>query len=474
MKSEINKYLSDQELISSKKLLHFLKHQNKYLLLLLIFVLGAPLLLNQIQGKPLIMGGESYHHLSLARELSWNNFYYFPLKVIVSFVPESLLFIIPLFLAIGSLLIFLKLTKRFKFSKKSTFFFLALLIISPSFVFTFITISAYSAYLFLVLLGFLLLTQEKETVRSFSLVPFLLATFFDIFSSVFLLLLLMGYFYSRKEKEKTLFKSTTASIITLTVFNGIILKIPFFLGPFHLQQRIPDLISDLGGISGINFFTFLLAFIGLAITWKKKNFYFAYILLPFTIIAYIYNTQAVFHLSLTAVFFATTGFIRLFERKWNLATLKRFTFFLLILGLLFSTLTYLERISDNGPSKSDIQALTWVHNNVPNKEVVFSSPENSPFISYFSRQEPFYQLHHENERLMKNLTQKALSSLYIHELFPILEQNNVSIIYINRGMKEQLSKEQGFLFLLKNERFKIIYSHEDSEVWMFAANQGLS
>ena len=34
-------------------------------------------------------------------------------------------------------------------------------------------------------------------------------------------------------------------------------------------------------------------------------------------------------------------------------------------------------------------------------------------------------------------------------------------------MKEQLSEEIGLLFLLKNERFKIVHSHEDTEVWVF-------
>ena len=38
-------------------------------------------------------------------------------------------------------------------------------------------------------------------------------------------------------------------------------------------------------------------------------------------------------------------------------------------------------------------------------------------------------------------------------------------------MREQSSEVIGLLFLLKNERFKIVHSHEDTEVWVFVPRE---
>ena len=475
MKFDIDKHLTKQEVISTKNvyLSHLVKHQKKYLILLLLIVLGIPLFSNYLQDEPLIMGGESYFHLSQTEVISNYTFYYWPLKIINSFLPEQLLFLTPLFFAICSILMFIEVMKKTNFTMRSTFFFLTLLIISPAFIFTFITISAYSLSIFSILLGFLLLSKKKKGWQYLSLVPFVMVTLIDIYSTFLLLLLLGIYLYfeekrGKKEEIKKLktIKSIFIIIITLTIVNFLIFNLNIFQGPFHNQQLIPDLLSDLGGLSGINFFTLLLSLIGLSITWKKKGFSFAYIILPFTIMAYIFNTQTILYLTIILTFFATVGITKLFERNWNLVALKRFTFFILVLGLLFSTITYLERVSDNSPTKSEIEVLTWMNNNIPIEKVVFSDPENSYFINYFAEQRPFYQLN-EKRFFKKEQTQGILSALYIDELFPLLEQNEIKTIYISEKMNSKLSKEQGLLFLLKNERFKIVHSYEGNEVWEF-------
>ena len=55
---------------------------------------------------------------------------------------------------------------------------------------------------------------------------------------------------------------------------------------------------------------------------------------------------------------------------------------------------------------------------------------------------------------------------YPLQLFPVLENNNVKYILIDSHTKE-LFEEKGLLFALRNERFKLIYSDEDFEVWEF-------
>src|SRR3989344_9236796 len=172
---------------------HLINYQKIYLVLLVIFILGIPALTNYLQEEPLIRGGESYAHLSQAREISWNNFYYFPLKLIAENLPEEGLILIQMILAIASILLIFKLAPRLGLDKKFTFCFLALLIISPTFIFAFATLSAYSIYLFLVLSGFNLLVSRKKKFNSFSVIPLILATFMDFFSSLLLIILLLIY-----------------------------------------------------------------------------------------------------------------------------------------------------------------------------------------------------------------------------------------------------------------------------------------
>ncbi len=446
---------------------HLIHYQKIYLILLVILVLGIPAFANYQLGEPLIRGGESYAHLSLAREAGWSQFYYFPLKIITETIPEEGLIILQIILAIASILLCLKLAPKLGLEKKFTFCFLALMIISPTFIFAFTTISAYSIYLFLVLSGFNLLMSRKKNLNFLSIIPFFFATFIDFWSSLLLIILLLIYLFFNSNNKKIIGVIDLGIVGAWSIINLFFLKIPFLLGPFHLQKRLPDLISDLGGLSGINFFTLLLAVIGLMLLWKRKKSYLFYLLLILTLIPYWFNTQTIFYLSIALTFFAAQGLLKLFQKQWNLTELKKYTGLIIILGLLFSTATYLERINDNGPSTEEAKALYWIKTNIPDQKMVFSEAQNSNYIQYFSGKKPFYTFAESNPS-KEELSQRIFSSLYIDELFPLLEQNQISIIYITKEMRAKLSSEQGLLFLLKNERFKIVYSSEDAEVWVFS------
>ena len=456
-----------QEIIGKKNkvLCHLVKHQKKYLILLLLIIWSIPLLTNLANNEPIIKGAESYYHLSQAKDITINNFYYWPLNFLSTNFPDQSLILIPLILAISSIILFVAITKKTNFTEKSTFFYLSLTVISPAFIWTFTTISAYSVQIFLTLLGLYFLSRDKQSIKILSLVPFILATFFDTFSSLVLISLLLVYWFY-KRKDAVIVKTILGATIILTTINSLLLRLPFMLGPFHRQEFVSELITDLGGLSGISLFTILIGLIGFTITWKKKGFYFAYLLLPVVLIPYFLNTNTIIYLSLLTTFFATVGLTKLFERNWRIVSLKKITFFILILGLLFSTLTYVERIAEYQPTEEIIETLSWVNQNLPNQEKVFSTPKNGYFIKYFTNKEPLYYIHQatlEKEDLLQNISQ----SFYVTELFPLLEENNISIIYATKDMKEQLSEEIGLLFLLKNERFKIVHSHEDTEVWVF-------
>lgn len=454
---------AEQDLIINNNFIsHLVKHQKKYLLAIFTIISIVPFLANIIRNRPVLMKGESYYFL---QKLD-----------LTLFVPQSLSVIIAYLIGIATILLLFKLAEKMKLADNFTFFFVLFLILSPTFIFSYVTLSFYSWFLLLALVGFLLLHSRKEKLRYLSIIPFALAMLIDSYSSILLLALQLMYFSTKaKEKkeahEKNFFQDkllyfVPGTTLLLLVLNRFILKIPFFIGPFHVGQGMIDFISDLGGLSGISFFIFIMALFGLAVTWKKKNFYFAYLLLPLMIPAYAFNTNTIFFLSLLMVFFAATGFVRLFERSWTLTALKKITFFILILGILFSSLTYIDRIQDYQPSLADKEALSWLKSNTLEEVIVASAPENSYYIRHFAEREPFYNPNIDS-REKKELNEKIFSSTYIQDLFPILENNSISIIYLSKDMKDELPKDQGLLFLLKNERFKLIYSSEESEAWLF-------
>ena len=314
----------------NKILVHLFRYQKWYLLALVLILLITPLTSNLLQSEPLIKGAESYYHLNLAQNVKLNTSY-FPLNFLSNILGNNALVIIPILLALGSLLLYLQLAKKLSISPLFSLFFLLFLIFSPAFIFTFSTISAYSYFIFLVLSGFLILAHKRKKCRYLAIIPFIMAAFFDIFSILLLLTLQIIYFYHDREKQIKLTLVMISTTILLLLINLFFMHKKFILGPFHVQQGITDLISDLGGLSGMSFFLLFLALIGLVIARKQKKIYGAYLLVAILIPVYIYNTQVIFLLSIVAAFFATISFLKIFGEKWVLDTLRKFTILLLIL-----------------------------------------------------------------------------------------------------------------------------------------------
>ena len=451
-------------------LAHFLKYPKAYLLLSLLVVLMLPLLINLVNGEPLLKGGESYFHLHNAAS-GIQPVPYNPWQTFLFLFPERFSFLLPVLLAIASVILFHELAERMAFSMKFTFFFLLFLILSPAFIFTFTTISNYSLFTFLLLLTFYLMSTNLRQAKYFSYLPFFATLFFDLFSAVLVFFSLLFYYLSTRDKvqrESSWRSSPLVAMIFLSViiilFNAFVLRIPFFYGPFHLEHPIADLISDFGGLSGMGFFVLLLALIGLAVTWKRKGFYFAYLFIPLLLPAYVYGSQNIFPFTVLCTFFATVSFMNMFERSWTLDSLKKYTFLLLVLGIAFSSITYIDRITEMSPLMGDREALTWIKENTASDAIILSAPVGSHYIRYFGRREPFAS----TVGSTANQTSEIMSTLYIGDLFPLLEENNISIIYITAEMRQELPEEQGLLFLLKNERFKLVHSSEEAEVWMFS------
>ena len=454
-----------------KYFLHLLKWQKVYFSVLFLLLAGFPVLINHLQEKPLLMGGESYYHLEQVREAGVGNYLYLPLKLWTQLVPESVWFILPIILGFFSVLLLQTLGKRWGAGEKEVFFLTLFLIFSPALIFNSLVLTAGGLFVFLLLLGLFLLNQEKKRWKLISAVPVLLAASISVFCSLLLLLALLVYSL-KFPSDRKVSGALIAAIILLTILAVSLWHLPLINGPFTTPRLSSDLISDLGGESGMSVFIFILGLIGIVLSWKRKLFW-PYFFLPLGIITYFYSTGTVFYLNIIACFFAASAFVWLSERKWRLPAVKQFTIMLLLLGLLFSAISYESRINEQGPAQSGVEALKWIKESTETEGKVFSVPENSYYIRYFAGREPVYNLE-QRDLAQKTESETILNSTYITITFPLLEQNNVSIIYVTKEMRQQLPSDKGLLYLLKNEKFKLIHSTEEAEVWWFKKDDSQS
>jgi hypothetical protein len=436
---------------------HFLTYKKWYLLFSTILLLAITPIRTLVSGDRLPLAPESYYHLVTESSL-WH--------FLSISLPVSLLQIISLLLAGVAVFLFLSLAKRLKLSAPFTFFFLLFTIISPTFIYTFTVLSSYSILVVLLLLGFILLTFKKTWIRACAVFPFALVLFFDLTSIILQALLLAAFMLGEKKKRKTVPLFMLCMTVLLFLIAALYLHQPLVEGPFSSEELASGLLTDLGGVSGIGLFLLALGMIGITFTWKKKRFRTAYFILTLLIPLYIYNSHSVFLLSLIITLFATTGFLKLFRRKWILVYLKQFTFLVLLLGLMFSTLSYLDRLPEMGPTVEETAALQWMETNTDARAHVVSSVDNSYFIRYFAVRKPLVVPHIDNP-ILSRTNNAILQATYIDDLFPLLEEHRVSLIYLTPKMKQNLPKEYGLLFLLTNENFKLIYTHQGVEIWVF-------
>ncbi|MEK6938934.1 MAG: hypothetical protein AABX04_07895 [Nanoarchaeota archaeon] len=461
-KEELSKYFSI-----------FYRYPKSSLLILLLILIALPLISNFVKGNPLLIGPENYYHLYQAQISTGITFYYYPLHWFTSYVPEKIFFLLPISITFLTIILWFSCARRLELKEEFTFVFTLLLITSPVFIFTSITFSFYTLFCLFLVSGFWLLSSDAQLPRYIAILPFVLTTIIDVCTSFFVLILLLIYYlyyYKRSLEHKRMLIIIIGVTIFGTIFNSLLLRVPLLQEPFHPTSLLPELISDLGGESGIPFFTLLLALLAVSFSWKDKKYRYAYLILPLVIIAYLLSQHFLFPLFLVVAFFSALGLIHLFSSSWSLPSLKKFTFWLLMLGIFFSLLTYMNRVSDTGPSAVEVDSLHWIRDNPQDNsnQRILSAPENGYYLEYFAQRQPLYEYHLASTYPgLVNTSEEIFASTYISTTFPLLQQYDLYLFYLDPKTRERYPSDQGLFFLLKNERFKMLYSHENIEVWQF-------
>lgn len=445
-------------------------------------VLLVPGIIRHFFFNSTLVGEQSYYSLRAAQSSTATDsgayypkpFFYTPydylLRFLSRYLDTSLLSrAIPYILGILSVIFFYLILSDFELEEENLFYVMLLLVISPIFIYTFSVSNPDSLAVLLLLVGSWLLMQKNSVVSALSALPFLLASY-TVVNSVLVFVVLISYYLLKKEKAKLII-----AISVFLVVADVLLKNPLAVnllvpGGFGSIQQ---LISDFGGLAGFSIFALIFFFAGI-FSFRRdrlKNFY---PLFAFFIVSFFVAGNTTVYANWIVSLFAGIGFTRILKIKWKIGFIRDMTLLILVCGLLFSTVSYLNILGFSSPSRELSAALDWAKANTPNDAVFFSHYSNGVFIEQVSGRKVLLDsmsAYGANFEQALNDSESLFYSRNLNTSESILQKYGISYVLITPEMKQGLvwqNEDEGLLFILTNkERFKKAYSRNGVDVWEY-------
>ena len=276
------------------------------LFFLCVVILVLPHLLRES-----LIGDESYFSLRMAKQINEGQWYdhlsyggrentyilgwpillsFFGLFLDLTFVSKAL----PFVLGIASFLLFSFILKELRIEYKYRLLSAFFLIFSPSFIYVFSVSQAFSALVFLSLLGFYLFLRGEYL---FALFVFAVFPFFDFFAGALALFLFSLYiFFFNKSKKRWFWLFLFTFLLVSFAYQGI--RILFFGAPepldFVIQKENTPFV-ELGSTFGLSIFGLLFALFGFAFFWKNsKKTFLLLLLISFFILGFFFSWSIFF------------------------------------------------------------------------------------------------------------------------------------------------------------------------------------
>jgi len=142
------------------------------------------------------------------------------------------------------------------------------------------------------------------------------------------------------------------------------------------------------------------------------------------------------------------------------------TIIVIISGILFSSISYLDRISSLPPDEGLLDSFFWLSGNRQGE--ILAHESKSFWIHYATNQPAFIDPLSASFANDLEISDKIFQSTDITEALDLLKAHNISSIWIDPLMVNgQVWQEprQGLLSLLSNEKFKKVYDKQGVRVW---------
>ncbi len=392
----------------------------------------------------------------------------FPLDFLVSFFGNYafLMRIVPLMTGIANVLIIYAILRRVVSNERQVMLCSALFSLSPVFIYLHTTYNEVFFPLFLILAGALLIMKGYYFT---GLVSLLLSLFFNLSMFIAIFVLLVIFYDAQNQKNR--FRSLMVLVLSSFVFISIN-KASFVWNP-NLHYLLTNYVTDIGALFGFGAFSLLLGLIGIIASWKEKKKYgIIYYSLAWLSICSLYDIRILVFAELIIVYFSGLAVMKIMERAWESTTLKNYVLLLVFCGVLFSSASFINRLSRNGPTENEAVSLGWLAEQREGR--VFSHYEYGYMIEAISNKVPYtdkaYYLHSlDKQKIMQS--DLVFQSRDLKNITSFFSENNISYIWINEKMKrgEVWKKdEEGLLFVLENSlAFKKIYDYKKIEIWKY-------
>jgi hypothetical protein len=193
----------------------------------------------------------------------------------------------------------------------------------------------------------------------------------------------------------------------------------------------------------------------------------------FILISYFYVGEGFFmYLAFFIALAAGEGFLRLAERDWSLPMLKNLTLIIIVCGVIFSTISYADRMIDAEPSPETLHSLELLEKASKAGEIVLTHPKYGYYIESVANRKVFadsLSTDNYDQNFLYKVVDSIFTSRSLEDTETLLRTYNIRFVWITPQMKQGLvwnKEEEGLLFLLeKSETFKKVYSTYDYDIW---------
>jgi len=457
------------------------------LILLALIILISSFIIRDKYNAGYPIGDESYNTLRYGRYIAENNvlpqedpYSYgsrpfineFGYPLILSFMPDNWQYILPLIFGLLSLFFYYKIVE--KTNPEVKVLASLLLIISPIYIYLFSTTTKHSIGLFLLFLGFYSYIKDNKKL---SILIFSLLAFFNYLLSLTSVLLFLAY--SIKNKKWNDF--VIMLILNITIFL-VQFKTIFSLGfpetifgaiHFSMVNFFSVILSDFGSKLGISIFVLVLGFIGIYYHWKDNfRYIFIYLAVLISLLISVYIIQSFVLVFPFLTFTAAYGIVALIKHEWKSNILKQITILIIICGLLFSGLSYINRISTFTPTAGFGEGLSYIKE-LNSTGIIFSDYIRGVYISY-AKKSNFMDakfLYAPNFKQRYADSGRILHGKNIKETVALINRYNIDYIWIDKELKESLwgKTDIELLFFLKYspENFEKVFDNGDVEIYKY-------
>ncbi len=384
---------------------------------------------------------------------------------------DSIFSILPIIIGILSLIIFWLIIKKIFKELNIANISSLILVLSPPYLYFFSTNNSFSLIFLISLLAIYLASFKNNLtlIISFLLAP--LVSFYSIIASIFFGILLLVYliiFNREKIKWYFVYIILNSSIIYFIITNILskygypeMLKFDFLNILFNFSYR--SLLSDFGGKIGLSIFSIFLLFIGIYILWQqnKYKYFLVYIGIFIMAILAIYFDFILFYLSIVIALIGSFGLIKIIERKWESDFIKTLSIFIIISGLVFSGLSFINELSSSEPTNIQLQALNFLKTKSSLGDTIFGYYKHGTLFNFIDRKNLMdSNIFYSNNPVKRfNDFQEIMNSNNPDYVISLLDNYSIDYIWIDQDLAEKYYDNQQikFLFQLKyDKRFEQI------------------